>query len=850
MDAVDFLPRWHALVEEWDHLRAHSPDDAEQLLRDALRDGLAARPEQPPGSQPAETAVLDCSIAVVELSGRLDEAGYVAASDDVRLRTAAVSPATHFCTTGWETLRNPRGNFDVWWYWQHHLDPRSTAINPFVHHLLAGAHAGLATRPERAPVRSGPPVTDTTSVRRVCLFASYDLDCVVDDHVVDYVTELARHADVYVLAACLTPDTELAKLSAVTKGAWAVPHGGHDPGSYAMLARELVGWDVLDQYDELLLVNDSTYLLRPLDDVFARMDATPADWWGLATVPRLGARTFTDQVPARASSDDQDWGPRDHPHLSSSFVLLRKRVMDDASLRHHLDIVTAQPRQALATLKYEVGLSDRLREAGFEPATYLDHDRPDDPLLTETFFDLLAAGLPLLKRSLIATNPHRVPDLVDWKGRVLAHVPTAPVETIERNLVRTAPDDTLARSLAITTRDDGSVDLAAPMTATEFRRQDFATPTFDHWWAFPVCAYDHTFAGNERAVFEEVRDDPSIKKIVLTRSRRVDVTGDNLVVVPLDSAEGQWHLLRSGQVFVKHGPITNVPWPLAPTLHNFINVWHGIPLKRFNLASVTLSDAARARALRNHGSARAVLTSSKIDTLAMAAAFHPVPITEMWPTGLPRNDYILCPESRLPTQLRASLDQLRAEAAGRRIVMFLPTFKDGQADAYYDFTHDEVERLGEWLRRNDAVLAVREHMADRAHTYSRMLAPLGPINLSSRRYPYLEVLYRAADVLISDYSSCLVDFLLTGRRVVSFAYDHDNYASTERGLFYELEDVLPGPLCRTFDDLMAALEGSLTDLGTDEQEVYDWKRKIFFDHLDDGATSRVVQRVKDLYRTP
>ena len=64
-------------------------------------------------------------------------------------------------------------------------------------------------------------------------------------------------------------------------------------------------------------------------------------------------------------------------------------------------------------------------------------------------------------------------------------------------------------------------------------RQDERTPTYDHWWAFPVCAYDHTFAGNERAVFEQVRDDPSIKKIVLTRSRRVDVAGENVVVAPL-----------------------------------------------------------------------------------------------------------------------------------------------------------------------------------------------------------------------------------------------------------------------------------------------------------------------------
>ncbi len=54
-----------------------------------------------------------------------------------------------------------------------------------------------------------------------------------------------------------------------------------------MLASELVGWDVVETYDELLLVNDSCYLLRPLDEVFARMDATPCDWWGLQATKGL-----------------------------------------------------------------------------------------------------------------------------------------------------------------------------------------------------------------------------------------------------------------------------------------------------------------------------------------------------------------------------------------------------------------------------------------------------------------------------------------------------------------------------------------------------------------------------------
>ena len=31
----------------------------------------------------------------------------------------------------------------------------------------------------------------------------------------------------------------------------------------------------------MILANDSCFLVRPLDDVFAEMDARPCDWWSL-----------------------------------------------------------------------------------------------------------------------------------------------------------------------------------------------------------------------------------------------------------------------------------------------------------------------------------------------------------------------------------------------------------------------------------------------------------------------------------------------------------------------------------------------------------------------------------------
>ena len=41
---------------------------------------------------------------------------------------------------------------------------------------------------------------------------------------------------------------------------------------------------------EMMLANDSAWLVQPLDTVFAKMDATTCDWWGLQATYEAAAR--------------------------------------------------------------------------------------------------------------------------------------------------------------------------------------------------------------------------------------------------------------------------------------------------------------------------------------------------------------------------------------------------------------------------------------------------------------------------------------------------------------------------------------------------------------------------------
>ena len=846
MNLTEFDAAWRAFVVQWGAARRDRKAGL-ALLDRALIEGLA--PAVDTDAQPNPSVALLCEVALVKRAGALDVAAYRRTHGSTRKIVRA--PERHFCEFGWRQLQNPRLDFDTWWYWNEHLDPGDDRINPLVHHVLVGRRAGLTTVPEPAERTDSAPAPGHRP-RRVSLFAGYDADGIVDDHVVAFVSELARHGDVYYLADATLAPGELDKLSAVTTGAWSVRHGRGHAGSWSLLATNLVGWEALATYDEVIFADDDAYLLRPLDEVFEQTASATCDWWGLQAVKRTWSRDNGDtaRVPIGQALDRwatvPEMDPRDYLHSGSHLVGYRRSVVTDPDFRHRIAGLARKRRPTLPRT-FDAVMSHHLLSRGFSLTTFLGDVVPDDPTYSADVWSRIEAGHPLLSRDLLATNPARVPDLGAWKSK-LAHVaPEADTDVIERHLVRVSPDDDLNRSFSVSARPDGTVDYHSPLSWDRLRREDEWAPTFDHWWAFPVCAYDHTLAGNERAVFEQVRDDPSIKKIILTRSRRVDLSGENVEVVPLLSRPGQEYLLRAGQIFVKHSPRANAHWPLSPLKHNFINLWHGIPLKRFGSASATISPQLERAMRRGNGACRAVIASSRMDALAMTNASWPLSYPEVWVTGLPRNDFITCPKEQLPGDLLADEERLREELAGRRLVMFLPTFKDGQADAYYQFSAEESERIRRWMKRHNAVLGVREHMADKARTYWHQLSPLGSVDLSSRRFSNLEVLYRVADGLISDYSSCLVDFMLTGRPVASFAYDFDHYSSRERGLFYDLEKVLPGPVCRTFDQLEHALDGFFDSAGPRAREDYQWRRRIFFDHVDHGAAERVVDRVKSLY---
>lgn len=334
---------------------------------------------------------------------------------------------------------------------------------------------------------------------------------------------------------------------------------------------------------------------------------------------------------------------------------------------------------------------------------------------------------------------------------------------------------------------------------------------------------------NPRAIFEEVKHDASIVKIILQKPSHkrsnILIEGKNVVVVNVESLRGAYYLASSKLILTGYGLAGLCSYAsLITTRHKIAQLWHGIPLKRIGklFPGERYWDAETIKY-------SATVCSSEQDQTIMAAAFAPLSKENVWLCGLPRNDLFLKPETQLPGDYLEQLNALRHRLAGRRLVLYAPTWREGE-NGIYAFSTEQLQQLDNVLQQHNAALGIRAHANRRLQ--NAYLEGSNAIFFAND-FPDVNVLLRITDVLVTDYSSIYIDFLLTGRPILHFTYDIDSYVK-ERGFLYDLDQAVASTWFVSFDDLITKLDQALGNKSFDAQQ-YTQSKNLFHTHAEHSA---------------
>ncbi len=234
-----------------------------------------------------------------------------------------------------------------------------------------------------------------------------------------------------------------------------------------------------------------------------------------------------------------------------------------------------------------------------------------------------------------------------------------------------------------------------------------------------------------------------------------------------------------------------------------IQAWHAAGLfKKFCIDQYAPDDTqGRREAIRKHTVYTHFLTSSPRLNRAYAGAFGKGE-EQALALGAANTDQFY--------RVRETADAARREfyrhfpqAFGKQVVLYAPTFREHEYRACKEGKALALP-LPFAAKTFAARFSGRYVLAFRAHyRMKNRYAPDGPV-LSVGDYPLHELL-SCTDVLITDYSSILFDFVLYERPILFYAHDAGRYEQ-ERGLYHPYESFAPGPVCRTQDELFDALE--------------------------------------------
>ena len=157
---------------------------------------------------------------------------------------------------------------------------------------------------------------------------------------------------------------------------------------------------------------------------------------------------------------------------------------------------------------------------------------------------------------------------------------------------------------------------------------------------------------------------------------------------------------------------------------------------------------------------------------------------EVLECGLPRNDDLLHPDPATAERVRKALNI----PDGAKVLVYAPTFRNSHSLDLYDVDFEGLKNALESRFGGQWVILLRMHyyMADKA------MASNAPFLRNATDYPDMQDLLLCADVLLTDYSSCMWDFSLMGKPCFLYARDIAEYRG-ERDFYTPIES-WPFPL--------------------------------------------------------
>lgn len=235
-----------------------------------------------------------------------------------------------------------------------------------------------------------------------------------------------------------------------------------------------------------------------------------------------------------------------------------------------------------------------------------------------------------------------------------------------------------------------------------------------------------------------------------------------------------------------------------------VQLWHGPgAFKTFGYSRMDNKGKSKYSMHRNY--TKAIVTAEDI-RWCYAEGFA-MNIENVKATGFPRTDTFF--DKKYKENIQKSFYQEYPELKNKKIILFAPTYRGSTLPtAYYDFEQLDLKKLQKALGK-DYVFIIKWHPA----VYNKLEhndLVFDTSNYKGFVYDFskkrdINDLLIVSDILITDYSSVIFDYLLLDKPIIYYTYDLEKY-NEERGLYFDFEEYVYGNIATNIEELIKCIK--------------------------------------------
>lgn len=291
--------------------------------------------------------------------------------------------------------------------------------------------------------------------------------------------------------------------------------------------------------------------------------------------------------------------------------------------------------------------------------------------------------------------------------------------------------------------------------------------------------------------FYKNQKDTVIEPIYMTYNKQISQK-DNFCYV--NSLKGVRNVLRAEHLFLDAW--TYAASPAKALLGKFflIRLWHGDTIKKIVLDDPNISKIEKILIQKQTHNTSLITVWSAINQERMNNAFG-TNIAQI--TWLARYDQLFHdPQNTILQDLKQKY---------KKLILYTPTRRDNQ-EIIKPLSSEWWSAINEYCTQENALFLIKKHPNTKKIFIDKQYSHIYSIdNLDIE----IQIILYYADILITDYSSIYIDYLLTNRPVIFYAYDKEQYVRVTRWLYEGYEDSVIGEwIITSEEDLLKFIQSN------------------------------------------